>query len=166
MWEWFSIVFASFLLEDPTTLLVATRVHDGELTWAVGGSALLFGISVGDIGLYIIGYLARIGVIKKDLSHIQTPVTGWYIFWVRFIPGLRVVVYTTSGFFKYPFLWFFVLNTLSCIIWSVLLIVVGAKLYEYTGWWGVGGVVAGMILWQLGRRYLNGRKKPDDLSLL
>ena len=160
MLEWFSIIIASLILEDPTTLLVSARVQDGELTWLMGGTALFIGILIGDIMLYGIGYLARVGVIKgRKLSHFEQPVSGWYIFAARFVPGLRVVVYTTTGFFKYSFLRFFIINSFSCVIWSVALIYLGAQLYKYTGWWGVGGIVILIILWQIFRRVLNGRKK-------
>lgn len=162
MYEWFSIVIGSLILEDPTTLLVSTRVQDGHLTWLYGGTALFVGILLGDIMLYTIGYLARAGVIrKKDLSRLEQPVSGLYIFAARFAPGLRIVVYTSTGFFKYPFFWFFIINSLSCVIWSVALIYLGAQLYAYTGWWGVGGVIALFIIWQVVRRVLSGRKKRD-----
>jgi membrane protein DedA with SNARE-associated domain len=165
MAEWFSIIIASLILEDPTTILVSTRVHDGHLSWAAGGTALFIGIMIGDIGLYALGYAARVGIIKRNLDHLSKPVTGWYVFAARFAPGLRVIVYTTSGFFKYPFIRFFVFNSISCVVWSVLLIVVGQQVYEYTGWWGVGGIVAAIVIWQIAKKYFNGRKTPAEKSL-
>jgi len=160
--EWLSIFLASLLFEDPTTILMATRAHDGHLTWIAGSLALFIGVVIGDTAVYVLGYLARVGLIRRDLSHLSHPVTGWYLFAARFAPGLRVVVYTTSGFFKYPLLRFLLINALSCIVWSVLLIVIGEQIYKYTGWWGVGGVIAAFVLWQVVKRLMAARTKKRD----
>ncbi len=103
------VVLLSYLLEDLAIVTAATLAVEQVMPTPLALLAIFTGIATGDIGLYWLGKLAqkvrffryrllryqRARRVRRTL-HRKAFIT---LFIVRFIPGLRTVGFTLSGFF-------------------------------------------------------------------
>lgn len=125
-----AIIIGTFILEDPTTVLVGVLAADGQVSIPVAIFSLYVGIVLGDLGLYGLGYLASAHPrLARFVHHDRlAPLKSWLeeryaitIFSVRFIPGLRLPTYTACGFFRRPLSTFFVTAIGATLIWTTIL---------------------------------------------
>ncbi len=160
-----AIVIATFILEDPTTILVGILASEGVISILTALVALYVGIVLGDLGLYGLGSLARTHpTLGKYVEHERvTPIKSWFekryaltIFTVRFVPGLRLPTYTASGFFRMPILPFLVTAIGATLVWTTVLFSAaywfGNLTNEWVGWvrWPIAGIFL-LILFFVGR---------------
>ena len=160
-----AIVIATFILEDPTTILVGVLSAGNVVSVPIALISLYLGIVLGDLGLYGLGSLARTHPrLAQYVEHERvTPVKSWFekryaltIFSVRFIPGLRLPTYTASGFFRMPFGTFLVTAIGATLVWTTVLFSAsfwfGNLTNEWVGWarWAIAGVFF-LILFFVGR---------------
>ncbi|RDL45632.1 DedA family protein [Marinomonas piezotolerans] len=112
---WFfivGIILLSYLLEDLAIVTAASLAAQDKLPISLAMIAIAFGIITGDAGLYYLGLIAR-KVRYLRYKALKNPYFKWLrnrlnnnaflnIFVIRFIPGLRTVGFTMSGFFLIP----------------------------------------------------------------
>ncbi|KLN63900.1 MULTISPECIES: DedA family protein [Vibrio] len=126
----FGIVLLSYLLEDLAIVTAATLAVEQLMPTSVALMAIFVGISTGDLGLYLMGKAAqkvrflryrlfryqRARSMQRKL-HQQAFMT---LFIVRFIPGLRTIGFTLSGFLDVPKIKFFVAVLTATGLWTAL----------------------------------------------
>lgn len=134
-----SIFFGTFLLEDVALAFALGLVANGKMMVGSAFLACFLGISIGDLGLYIIGFLAgkfglesRFKAIKKARAALvnenRSDVLTYSVVISRFIPGTRLPTYLAAGLLRYPFLRFFVLTVVTVLGWVALAFAVGQSL--------------------------------------
>ena len=125
-----AIILGTFILEDPTTIIVGVLAADGIISVPLALLSLYTGIVVGDIGLYCLGWLASTSPrLAQYVDHdLIAPFRAWLetryiltIFSARFIPGARLPTYTSSGFFRSPLSTFIIVAIGATSIWTTLL---------------------------------------------
>jgi membrane protein DedA with SNARE-associated domain len=143
-----AIVLATFVLEDVATIAAAILAADGLIgPWAALG-ALVAGIFAGDLMLYGLGAYARTHDWAKRLIGEKRMDKGraWLkrryipaLIGARFMPGLRLPTYTSSGFLGLPFAPFAGVAAGAGLIWTSavfsLVYVFGAMTVEHLGMW-------------------------------
>ena len=148
-----AIIAATFILEDAATVMVGIMSASGLIPIAAALPALYVGIAAGDIGLYGLGHLAsrhrwarrlvpleKYGQCQRWLrDRLVTTVAA-----TRFLPGLRLPVYTACGFLRMPLGRFSAVVAVATAVWSTLLF---AASYEF-GNWSAG--VIGVWRWPVG----------------
>jgi membrane protein DedA with SNARE-associated domain len=149
----FSVIGATFILEDAATVVTAMQVQAGAMSLEIGLFSLYAGIILGDLGLYGLGRLAAyipslerfIPARRRDIGR------DWLnsrlarvILVSRFLPGLRLPTYTTCGFLRTSFLVFALTAIVATLIWTSLLFTVSMKLghyiIAYLGAWRWAGI--------------------------
>ncbi|AIW15519.1 membrane protein [Vibrio tubiashii ATCC 19109] len=124
------IVLLSYLLEDLAIVTAATLAVEHLMPTSVALMAIFVGISTGDLGLYLMGKAAqkvrflryrlfryqRARSMQRKL-HQQAFMT---LFIVRFIPGLRTIGFTLSGFLDVPKIKFFIAVLTATGLWTAL----------------------------------------------
>lgn len=135
----FSVFFGTFFLEDVALALALGLVADGKMMIGSAFLACFLGISVGDLGLYFIGFLAgkfglegRFKSIKKAraalVSENRSDFLTYSVVVSRFVPGTRLPTYLAAGLLRYPFLRFFILTVVTVLGWVALAFAVGHSL--------------------------------------
>lgn len=135
-----AIIAATFILEDAATVMVGIMSAAGTLPVVAGVAALYVGIAAGDIGLYGLGHLASRHRWARRLVPVKT--YGQYQHWLRerlvatvaatrFLPGLRLPVYTACGFLHMPLARFSAVVVAATLVWTSLLF---AAAYEFGSW--------------------------------
>jgi membrane protein DedA with SNARE-associated domain len=156
-----AIVLATFVLEDVATVAAALLAADGMITPSLALTALITGIFVGDCLLYGLGAAARTHARAKRFIGEERMAKGraWLkrryvpaLIGARFMPGLRLPTYTSSGFLNLPFVPFALVAAAAGIIWTTLLFSVvfffGVMTVEHLGaWrWSIAVVFAVIVL--------------------
>lgn len=157
-----ALVLATFVLEDAATILAAVQAASGTLSIPLAIGALYAGIVIGDAGLYGLGHLATfVPWIRRRLpTERAKAVRSWLhgrLFRVvlvsRFLPGVRLPVYTTCGFVHASFRSFILASMTATAFWTsglfFLSMKVGSFLMEHFGVWrwaGYAGMVAVILL--------------------
>ena len=114
--QWISLVVGTFVSEDATLLAGVAAVHQQLLSTTVLLSGYMFGVLLGDVGLYYIGYGLSAGPSTKMHALAER-----FVKWIRlhpkiasqhrldtillvcrFVPGSRLPTYLTAGFVRYP----------------------------------------------------------------
>ncbi len=172
-----AILLATFVLEDAATAAAALLAADGIVPVSVAIVALFVGITLGDLGLYGLGWLAaRNARARRMLQHrAAQDMSRWMhqrvitmVFSVRFIPGARLPSYTASGLFGLPFWRFAIATTLAASLWTSVVFTViyffGTYYHDRLGPWRwviAAGAVLALILMPKMRQMLR-KSKPDD----
>jgi membrane protein DedA with SNARE-associated domain len=135
----FSIFLGTFVLEDGALALALGLVTTNRMSLAPAFFACFLGISLGDLGLYFLGYFAgQIGLekrfksikkIRASLVHEKTSdiLTSTVII-SRFVPGTRLPTYLMAGLLRFPFLRFTLLTLVTVFAWVALAFAVGQSL--------------------------------------
>lgn len=124
------IVLLSYLLEDLAVATAATLSAHGELPPVFALLAIFVGIATGDLGLYILGHYTRrvrwlryraltngsFKVVRKKLT--QRAFLNLFV--IRFIPGLRTIGFTLSGFLAISLPVFLSAVLLATSIWTLV----------------------------------------------
>ncbi len=170
------IILGTFILEDPTTVIVGVLAADGAIGVPLALCSLYAGIILGDIGLYCLGWLAsthpRLG---RYVDHeFIAPFRAWLesryvltIFTARFIPGSRLPTYTASGFFRSPLSTFVLTAIVATSVWTTILFSTSYWFGNFTSSW-IGSVRWGvallflLILFFVGRRNLSAYRAKKD----
>ena len=128
------IIFLSYLLEDLAIVTAATLATQGVLSPTVGLIAIFIGIATGDLGLYALGrYGRKVRFLRyKALTnkHFKTVRDRLHqgaflnLFIIRFVPGLRSVGFTISGFFSIPLPLFLCAVLSATALWTALIFLV------------------------------------------
>ena len=109
------IILATFASEDLTCIGVGLLIGSNQLDAVVGLSGCFLGIFVGDLGLWLIGYLAGLGLLQLPLVGRLLPpqrregLRRWLdepgakaLVAARFLPGARLPLYVASGLLGLP----------------------------------------------------------------
>ena len=135
-----SILTSTFLLEDVALIAGLALVHEQKLSFVAAFAACFFGISLGDMALYSIGYaLCKWGIsldkptksrlLEKTytaLAHLKHSKTlSFSIVISRVIPGTRLPTYLAAGFLGSSFLHFFLLTVVSVFFWVGIAMLAG-----------------------------------------
>jgi len=169
-----AIVLATFVLEDVATVAAALLATDNLITPSLALTALFTGIFVGDCLLYGLGAAARTRKWAKRFIGEERIAKGraWLkrryipaLIGARFMPGLRLPTYTSSGFLNLPFAPFALVAATAGIVWTTLLFslvfVFGLMTVEHLGvWrWSIAALFAILIF---AAPYIVQRFAPDD----
>ena len=125
-----AIILLSYLLEDLAIVTAATLAVQQVMPTSVALLAIFLGISSGDLALYLIGKAAkkvpwlryrllrfhRGRRVRRQLQQ-HALVT---LFVVRFVPGLRTVGFTLSGFVDIEIKTFFIAVLSASALWTAL----------------------------------------------
>lgn len=167
------IIGGTFILEDAASVLTAVAAADGRVTPALGLASLYVGIALGDIGLYGLGRLAASHPWARRLVDSERAIAlrHWLeqhlvaaVLSSRFLPGMRLPVYTACGFLGMPFRRFALAVIVATLIWTTLVFAVaygfGSLAASTLGiWrWPIGLVIA--LLPFLVGRLLGHRHEP------
>lgn len=132
-----SVFLGTFVLEDLALASGIALMADGKMSFMTAFWACFLGISIGDVGLYLIGYLVSIFGAEKRFSFFKKYHSTFYnmrnsktltysIVISRILPGTRFITYVGAGFLRYPFLKFTLLTLASVFLW-VLVALSGGK---------------------------------------
>ncbi|MCR9142809.1 MAG: alpha/beta fold hydrolase [bacterium] len=105
-----AIIAATFVSEDLTCISAGLLIRANRLDLFTGLLACFIGIFLGDLGLYLMGRLVGLGLLRSErVTKLLPPDAlaklaarfdreGWkLIFLSRFVPGTRFPVYTGAG---------------------------------------------------------------------
>lgn len=129
------IMLGTFVLEDPTSIAVGLFIKAGQVDPFLGGFAVFAGIFLGDLGLYLIGFIfGRRALRWRPIAawvptrHVES-LGAWFddkgwkaVLASRFIPGTRMPLYIAAGVTgNKP--WRFVLWTfLAVAVWAPVIL--------------------------------------------
>lgn len=143
LWLMLGVIALSYLLEDLAIVTAAGLATQGLISPQYALLAIFIGITTGDLGLYYLGKSGHYfrGVRYKALTnkyfrslHTKLRQNAFSsLFVIRFIPGLRTVGFTLSGFFAIPMSTFLFAVISATAIWSG--IVFSAIYYLGTSTW-------------------------------
>ncbi|TNE56594.1 MAG: hypothetical protein EP340_11385 [Alphaproteobacteria bacterium] len=121
------IVLATFILEDGATIGACLLALDGYMDPQLALGSLIFGIAIGDLGLYGIGAYASdhpkalkyIGEkrITRGRKYLNERLTMALIT-ARCLPGTRMPTYVASGFLRVNFLHFAMVAIIAASLWA------------------------------------------------
>ncbi|WP_218938215.1 DedA family protein [Parashewanella tropica] len=124
------IVLLAYLLEDLAIVTAATLAVEKAMPTSLALTAIFVGIITGDFGLYFIGKTAqkvrlfRYRLFRHSLARMMKRRLHKQVFFtlfiVRFIPGLRTVGFTLSGFLDVPKTKFFFTVVTATGLWTIL----------------------------------------------
>ncbi|WP_077771701.1 DedA family protein [Salinivibrio sharmensis] len=139
----FVIIFASYVFEDGAIALAAFVAVESVLAWHTALLAIFLGIASGDIALFLLGRYARryrrlrarLLLMKgvRDARHLLRRHAFFNLFLIRFIPGLRTITYSLSGFLAIPLSTFLFSVGIATACWTGL-IFWGAFTIEHSDW--------------------------------
>ncbi len=125
------VVLVSYLLEDLAIIGAAGLAAQGAMPTSMALLAIFIGIVSGDLGLYYLGKWAHRSrwLRYRLLSHKSMrwvrhklhnhPIFNLFI--IRFIPGLRTLGYSLSGFFQLPLAGFLFAVVFATTLWTMLI---------------------------------------------
>ncbi|MEX0298625.1 MAG: DedA family protein [Kordiimonas sp.] len=122
----FALAVATFVTEDGALIAGSLLVGSGEANPVLAIAALATGITVGDVGLYFLGWSARTNQFLRSKLPVKKsrPLRRWLLeretpvlFTSRFTPGTRLITYVTFGFLKLSLIRFVTVMTISGILW-------------------------------------------------
>ena len=128
------IVLLSYLLEDLAIVTAGTLAAQNTMSPTIALAAIFVGIATGDLGLYGVGrygrkvrYLRYKALTNRHFKMIRSRLhQGAFLnlFIIRFIPGLRSVGFTMSGFFSIPLPLFLCAVLSATALWTALIFLV------------------------------------------
>ncbi len=119
-----AIILGSFISEDGSCLAVGLLASMGIIDFGIGLLACFLGIFLGDLGVYGLGRLSRLGLRRlwfADLPAIPkrtNRLNGTAILASRFLPGTRVPLYFAMGGLGYGVLPFLFWTIVACLLWT------------------------------------------------
>lgn len=129
-WLMLAIIALSYLLEDLAIVTAAGLAVQKVMPPELALLAIFIGIATGDLALYYLGHSGRYfrGVRYKALTnrhfralhHRLHKNAFMNLFIIRFIPGLRTVGFTLSGFFSVSIPVFLAAVLSATAIWTCL----------------------------------------------
>lgn len=131
--------FCTFIFEDPTTVGCGLLVADGQMNFWTAMAGLTVGITVGDMGLYVIGrffgpWIDRRKLISKEsMERAKLMVDDNLVVAVllsRFLPGTRIPTFVGAGMFKASALKFLLVAIVASLLWTFCLLTLTRKIGE------------------------------------
>jgi membrane protein DedA with SNARE-associated domain len=131
--------FATFILEDPTTVSCGLLVADGKMAFLTALIGVSLGIALGDFGLYLIGRLVgpkavAWGLLSPGRLH---RAKTWFdrnlvlaVVVSRFLPGMRLPTYVGAGFLRASPSRFLAVAMAASLVWTFLLLAATIKIGE------------------------------------
>lgn len=125
------ILVATFVSEDLTCVGVGLLIRAGQVDLFVGLAGCFLGIFAGDLGLWGIGRLARLGVARPRWLQVRRldELAGWFdrrgwaaVLATRFLPGTRVPFYLAAGALGREVGRFLLWTALACLLWTPLVV--------------------------------------------
>ncbi|MBF4256351.1 DedA family protein [Vibrio anguillarum] len=124
------VILLSYLLEDVAIVTAATLALQNLMPPGLALLAIFVGIVSGDLGLYYLGQMAQrvrplryqaltnkhFRTVRRKLHHH----TFLNLFIIRFVPGLRTVGFTLSGFFSIPLALFLCSVLTATALWTLI----------------------------------------------
>ncbi len=134
-----SIFLGTFVLEDLALISSLALMAENKISFEAAFMACFLGISLGDVGLYLIGYAANGLGIEKHFKFFKkheatfskmkrSQALTYSIVISRVIPGTRLPTYLAAGFVKYPFFKFLFLTFASVFAWVLIAFLAGKSL--------------------------------------
>src|SRR3989344_9477781 len=139
-----AIILGTFVLEDPTVVIVGVLASDGVISLPLAIVSLYTGVILGDIVFYYIGWLASTHPkLHQYVDHDYVATfRAWLesryvltIFSARFIPGSRFPTYAASGFLRSPFSTFVITAIVATSIWTTVLFFLSYWFGSVTAQW-------------------------------
>jgi membrane protein DedA with SNARE-associated domain len=137
------IILATFGSEDLTCITVGLLIGANQLDALTGLSGCFLGIFVGDLGLWLIGYLAGLGLLQVSLVKRLLPSQrrtetlrrldergAVALVAARFLPGARLPLYVASGLLGLSLRKFAYWTFLAALLWTPALVLLAALLGE------------------------------------
>ncbi|HBK7258731.1 TPA: VTT domain-containing protein [Vibrio cholerae] len=153
IWLFIGIVLLSYLLEDVAIVTAAGLASQHLTSLPLALMAVFVGIATGDVALYYLGRYCRyfrtvryrlltnpyFRLVRRRL--LQRPFINLFV--IRFIPGLRTVGFTLSGYVAMPLQLFLTAVLVATALWTVLVFFtiyqLGSQVWfqasEYRWWW-------------------------------
>jgi membrane protein DedA with SNARE-associated domain len=135
------IILATFASEDLTCIEVGLLIGSHQLDAVIGLGGCFLGIFVGDLGLWLIGYLAGLGLLQLSLVGRVLPpqrregLRRWLdergataLVAARFLPGARLPLYLASSLLGLSLRRFAYWTFLAALLWTPLLVFLAALL--------------------------------------
>ena len=175
MSQFLALVVATFVSEDLTTLGAGVFVSRGELDPLLATGACALGIYIGDLGLWLVGRIAgeRL-LVWPRVRRVLPPAAPlrfarWFdrqaraaILGSRLAPGSRLPLYLAAGACGTSFLRFAGWSFVAVVLWTPLLVMIGAAVGDQVSSWLVAGklitvatLVCVTVVWQLTSRLLS-----------
>jgi len=170
--------FATFILEDPTTVGCGLLVADGKMAFATAMIGVWVGIAVGDVGLYGLGRLLGPRVIGRGplTATRYRRASSWFernlvlaVVVSRFVPGMRLPTYVSAGVLRASLGRFVAAAVAASLVWTFLLleltVFLGEKIFPLLGnlRWPMTGVAL-LFLILLQRRAATSLDRGADPS--
>ena len=163
------VILLSYLLEDVAIVTAATLALQNLMTPGLALLAIFVGIVSGDLGLYYLGQVAQrvrplryqaltnkhFRTVRRKLHHH----TFLNLFIIRFVPGLRTVGFTLSGFFSIPLALFLCSVLTATALWTLIvfstLYYLGSQVWQQSSHyqWIIIPIAVGLLM--LTNRLLN-----------
>ncbi|MCK6456394.1 MAG: VTT domain-containing protein [Phycisphaerae bacterium] len=134
---------ATFVSEDATCIVTGLLIRAGQLYWAVGLGACVFGIFLGDLGLWLLGRVFGRRVLAWSWVRARLPPSrvehfgqwferrGWTaVLAARFVPGTRLPVYIAAGILGRRARRFALWAFLAALVWTPVLVLLVVVLGE------------------------------------
>ena len=174
-----TIILATFVLEDVATIAAAVLAADAFISPWAALAALITGIFVGDLMLYGLGAYARTHdwarrfIGEKRITKGRAWLKRRYVpalIGARFMPGLRLPTYTSSGFLALPFWPFAGVSAGAGFVWTSTVFSIvfffGVMTVDSLGMWRWSIAAAALALVLLGphivRRFMPAERANDD----
>ncbi|HNM46663.1 MAG TPA: VTT domain-containing protein [Candidatus Sumerlaeota bacterium] len=131
--------FCTFILEDPTTIGCGLLVADHKMAFGTALVGLTTGITIGDLGLFIIGRLfgpfieRRKWISKARLEQARSVIDDNLFVAVllsRFLPGTRIPTYVGAGMVRASVLKFLLATLAASLLWTVILLYLVSRIGE------------------------------------
>jgi membrane protein DedA with SNARE-associated domain len=136
-----ALVLGTFASEDLTCISAGLLIGAQVLDPLIGMGGCFLGIFLGDLGLWLIGLLARLGLAwlvptkrlvpptrRQELQHWLETRGALALVAARFLPGARLPLYVASGLFGLPLRTFAFWTFLAALLWVPLLVILTALL--------------------------------------
>lgn len=163
------VILLSYLLEDVAIVTAATLALQNLMSPGLALLAIFVGIVSGDLGLYYLGQVAQrvrplryqaltnkhFRTVRRKLHHH----TFLNLFIIRFVPGLRTVGFTLSGFFSIPLALFLCSVLTATALWTLIvfstLYYLGSQVWQQSSpyQWIIIPIAIGLLM--LTNRLLN-----------
>jgi membrane protein DedA with SNARE-associated domain len=136
-------MLATFGSEDLTCIAVGLSIGSGQLDTLVGLAGCFLGIFVGDLGLWMLGFLVGLGLLRLPVVgqvvsvQRREELRQWLdnhgsgaLLAARFLPGTRLPLYLTSGLLRQSITRFAMWTFLAALLWTPALVILVALLGE------------------------------------